>query len=80
MTSDNKKPIKVTYPEFNVNEENPYQEEMDKWVDITLAQAGTTRTRKNIIECLTKSLKSKYGISDKEELKEKLIILWNYMV
>ena len=72
MTSDNKKPIKVTYPEFNVNEENPYQEEMDKWVDITLAQAGTTRTRKNIIECLTKSLKSKYGISDKEELKEKV--------
>jgi hypothetical protein len=67
-----KKPIKVTYPTFNVNEENPYQDEMDKWVDITLAEAGTTRTRKNIIECLTKSLKSKYGIVNKEELKEKV--------
>ena len=67
-----KKPIKVTYPKFNPNEENPYQEEMDKLVDISLAQAGTTRTRKNIIECLTKSLKSTYGIVDKEELKEKV--------
>ena len=67
-----KKPIKVTYPKFNPNEENPYQEEMDKLVDISLAQAGTTQTRKNIIECLTKSLKSKYGIVDKEELKEKV--------
>ena len=71
MVND-KKPIKVTYPKFNPNEENPYQEEMDKLVDISLAQAGTTRTRKNIIECLTKSLKSKYGIVDKEELKEKV--------
>lgn len=70
--SNDKKPIKVTYPVFNVNEENPYQEEMDKWVDVTLSKASTTRTRKNIIECLTKSLKSKYGITDKEELKEKV--------
>ena len=68
MVND-KKPIKVIYPSFNINEENPYQDEMDKWVDITLAKAGTTRTRKNIIECLTKSLRSKYGITDKEELK-----------
>ena len=45
---------------------------MDKLVDISLSKAGTTRTRKNIIECLTKSLKSKYGITDKETLKEKV--------
>jgi len=70
--SEDKKPLKITYPKFNVNEENPYQNEMDKWVDITLAQAGTTRTRKNIIECLTKSIKSKYGVTDKEELKNKV--------
>lgn len=70
--SEDKKPLKITYPKFNVNEENPYQNEMDKWVDITLAQAGTTRTRKNIIECLTKSIKSKYGVIDKEELKNKV--------
>ena len=63
MVND-KKAIKVTYPKFNVNEDNPYQEEMDKLVDVSLAEAGTTRTRKNIIECLTKSLRSKYGITD----------------
>lgn len=69
---DVKKPIKVTYPKFNMDEDNPYQEEMDKLVDISLAEAGSTRTRKNIIECLTKSLRSKYGIVDKEELKSKV--------
>lgn len=70
--SELKKPITVKYPSFNINEDNPYQEEMDKLVDISLSKAGTTRTRKNIIECLTKSLKSKYGITDKETLKEKV--------
>ena len=70
--SELKKPITVKYPSFNINEDNPYQEEMDKLVDISLSKAGTTRTRKNIIECLTKSLKSKYGIVDKETLKEKV--------
>ena len=71
MVND-KKPIKVTYPTFNMDIDNPYQEEMDKLVDISLSQAGTTRTRKNIIECLTKSLKSKYGITDKDELTKKV--------
>ena len=50
--SELKKPITVKYPSFNINEDNPYQEEMDKLVDISLSKAGTTRTRKNIIECL----------------------------
>ena len=72
MTEIEKKPLKITYPKFNPNEENPYQEEMDKLIDISLTSAGTTRTRKNIVECLTKSLKSKYGITDKEELKSKV--------
>ena len=67
--SENKKMINVSYPNFNVNEENPYQEEMDKLLDISLTEASTTRTIKNITECLSKSLKSKYGIKDKEELK-----------
>ena len=66
----NKKPITVKYPNFNPNEENPYKEEMDKLLDISLTEASTTRSIKNITECLTKSLKSKYGIRDKEQLKE----------
>ena len=43
--TDEKKPLKITYPKFNPNEDNPYQDEMDKLVDISLTQAGTTRTR-----------------------------------
>lgn len=70
--SPDKKPINVTYPKFDINVDNPYQEEMDKFVDISLTKAGTTRTRKNIMECLTKSLRSKYNIKDKEELKNKV--------
>lgn len=65
-----KRAIAVKYPSFNFLEENPYQEEMDKLVDISLTEASTTRTIKNITECLTKALKSKYGIKDKEELKK----------
>ena len=44
---------------------------MDKIIDSNLAEATTTRTLKNITETLSKSLKSKYGITDKEELKQK---------
>lgn len=72
MTEIERKPLKVKYPKFDNNIENIYQEEMDKLIDISLTSAGTTRTRKNIVECLTKSLKSKYGITDKEELKSKV--------
>ena len=61
--SENKKMINVSYPNFNVNEINPYQDEMEKLLDISLTEASTTRTIKNITECLTKSLRSKYGIS-----------------
>ena len=68
--SENKRIINVNYPKFNVFEDNPYQEEMDKLLDISITEANSTRTIKNISECLAKSLKSKYGIKDKEELKK----------
>ena len=70
--SENKRIINIDYPKFNPMEDNPYQEEMDKLVDITLTEANSTRSIKNITECLAKSLKSKYGITDKEELKQKV--------
>lgn len=69
--AEDKKLIKIKYPEFDNNVENIYQEEMDKVIDENLASATTTRTLKNITETLSKSLKSKYGITDKEELKQK---------
>lgn len=69
--AEEKRAIKVKFPEFDINTENPYQEEMDKLIDIDITEATTTRTLKNITEALTKALKSKYGITDKEELKQK---------
>jgi ribonucleoside-triphosphate reductase len=70
--AEEKKAIKVKFPEFDNNTENLYQEEMDKIVDMNLSEATTTRTLKNITENLAKALKSKYGITDKEELKYKV--------
>ena len=70
--AENKKIIKVSYPKFDNNVENNYQEEMDKLLDISITEANSTRSIKNITECLAKSLKSKYGITDKEELKQKV--------
>ena len=70
--AEEKKAIKIKFPEFDNNIENSYQEEMDKIIDSNLADASTTRTLKNITENLTKALKSKYGITDKEELKFKV--------
>lgn len=69
--TEEKKAIKIKFPEFDINVEDAYSEEMDKIIDSNLAEATTTRTLKNITETLSKSLKSKYGITDKDELKEK---------
>lgn len=70
--TEEKRAIKIKFPEFDNNVENQYQEEMDKLIDMNLSEATTTRTMKNITENLTKALKSKYGITDKEELKTKV--------
>lgn len=70
--AEEKKAIKIKFPEFDNNTENPYAEEMNKVIDTNLSDATTTRTLKNITENLTKALKSKYGIKDKEELKTKV--------
>lgn len=70
--SDEKRAIKVKFPEFDMNVENSYQEELDKLIDIDISEATTTRTLKNITETLSKALKSKYDITDKEELKTKI--------
>ena len=56
--SENKRIITVNYPKFNPNDDNPYQEEMDKLLDISITEANSTRSIKNITECLAKSLKS----------------------
>ena len=62
--SENKRIINVSYPKFNPMEDNPYQEEMDGLLDIAITEANITRSIKNITECLTKTLKSKYGIKE----------------
>lgn len=62
--------IKVNYPKDANSEYNEflYQEELAKLTGEAFADASTTRSLKNIKETLSKSLKSKYGIKDKEEL------------
>ena len=67
-----KKSIKVNYPKFDNLVDNPYQEEMNKMIDENFADANSTHTIKRITETLTKSLRSKYGIKDKDELKQKV--------
>lgn len=69
---EEKKAIKINYPKFDMSEENPYAEEMDRLVNEEFAQATTAHTLKEITDTLAKSLKSKYGIKDKEELKAKV--------
>lgn len=73
MTAEeiNKKPIKVNYKQIETEEdEKQYQEELNKLTDSSFADAGTTRTIKNIREVLVKDLKRKYKIKDKEKLFE----------
>ena len=70
MTAEeiNKKPIKVNYKIETEEDEKLYQKELEKLTDASFADAGTTRTIKNIREVLTKTLKQKYKIKDKEKL------------
>ena len=66
-----KRPIAIKFPTFDLDVEVP-EIEMSDEIDASLSTATTTRTMKNITETLSKALKSKYGITDKEELKEKV--------
>lgn len=66
-----KRPIAVKFPTFDLDVEVP-EIEMSDEIDASLSTATTTRTMKNITETLSKALKSKYGITDKEQLKEKV--------
>lgn len=70
MTAEeiNKKPIKVNYKIETEEDEKLYQKELEKLTDASFADAGTTRTIKNIREVLVKTLKHKYKIKDKEKL------------
>ena len=63
-----KKPLKVSSKgKYVPNAEDiQYQEELDKLTDKTFADAGNTRTIKNIRETLIWSLKKKYGKTNGE--------------
>lgn len=63
-----KKPLKVNFKgKYNPNEEDKqYQVELDKLTDKTFADAGNTRTIKNIRETLIWALKKKYGKTNGE--------------
>ena len=63
-----KKPLKVNFKgKYIPNEEDiTYQKELDKLTDKTFADAGNTRTIKNIRETLIWALKKKYGKTNGE--------------
>ena len=58
-----KKPLRVNFKGKYIptEEDKQYQQELDKLTDKTFADAGNTRTIKNIRETLNWSLKKKYG-------------------
>ncbi len=69
------KPIKVNYSkvEYEVeDDEKLFQNELDKITEQSFADASTTRTIKNIKETLSKHIKKKYNIKDKNELIDKV--------
>ncbi len=69
------KPIKVNYSkvEYEVeDDEKLFQNELDKITEQSFADASTTRTIKNIKETLSKHIKKKYNIKDKNELVSKV--------
>lgn len=68
MPEEMKKPLKVSSKgKYVPNAEDiQYQEELDKLTDKTFADAGNTRTIKNIRETLIWSLKKKYGKTNGE--------------
>lgn len=59
-----KKPIKVDYPEFNIEDPIEYQKELDKITDQYFINASTTRTLKNIREVLVNKLRKKYNLTN----------------
>ncbi len=63
-----KKPIKVNFKGKYIpdEEDKKYQAELDKITDKTFADAGNTRTIKNIRETLIWALKKKYGKTNGE--------------
>lgn len=64
------KPIKINYPEFDLEIDVVYKEELNKITEDAFKDASTARTIKNIRNTLSKGLKAKYGFTDKDKLKE----------
>lgn len=61
-----KKPIRVTYPQFDKVDIKEWQEALNKITDECFINANTTRTLKNIRETLDNNLDRKYGLKNGE--------------
>lgn len=61
-----KKPIRVTYPQFDKVDIKEWQEALNKITDECFINANTTRTLKNIRETLDNNLSRKYGLKNGE--------------
>lgn len=72
-----KKPIKVDYPEFEIEKsiDPDYKKDLDKITFDNVTTSNTSRTLRNIRKNLTAKIKSEFNIVDKDELNKKVDII-----
>lgn len=72
-----KKPIKVDYPEFEIEKsiDPEYKKDLDKITFDNVTTSNTSRTLRNIRKNLTAKIKSEFNIVDKDELNKKVDII-----
>ena len=77
MLNEIKKPVKIDYPEFEIeNSIDPdYKKDLDKITFDNVTTSNTSRTLRNIRKNLTAKIKSEFGITDKEELNKKVDLI-----
>lgn len=72
-----KKPIKIDYPEFEIEKsiDPDYKKDLDKITFDNVTTSNTSRTLRNIRKNLTAKIKSEFNIVDKDELNKKVDII-----
>ncbi len=77
MANEIRKPIKIDYPEFEIEKsiDSEYKKDLDKITFDNVTTSNTSRTLRNIRKNVTAKIKSEFGITDKEELNKKVDII-----
>lgn len=77
MADEIRKPIKIDYPEFEIEKsiDSEYKKDLDKITFDNVTTSNTSRTLRNIRKNVTAKIKSEFGITDKDELNKKVDII-----